>query len=399
LSKEVPLQRFFISSSIGMEDAVASEIHEVWGELLDLDGRPHCEQIVDLVVEKGGVSLSAPLHLGLQLNFFLKVPHRILLRLKEFRCRDFPKLFAEAQKIPLKEYVESNHWNLEVAASKSRLNHEGRVRDTLKKAFGLLEHDSTVPVAGSVYARFYDDTCSLSLDTSGEHLHFRGGNVHKGEAPLRETIAAFCLRLMTEGLSLVELSQIQWYDPMVGSGTFLSEISQRFSINAHRTYAFQSWKKTPKALRGTTWFMNYPNFKVDKAGQFLLYGSDIDPQMVLLCQENLKRLQVDQANTESHFFVHDILSAEKLGEMSESKPLWMITNPPYGERIEAQFSPQQLLNAITKKFQPERLGILFSRKQRQELRTLPAGYSLLSEKSVLNGGIPCQFVVWTRAQK
>ncbi len=390
MSRTVVKYRFFVSAALGMEEEAAAEIQEVWGELLDLDGRPHSTPLEEFEVEKGGITFSASLHLGLQLNFFLKTPHRILLRIKEFRCRDFPKLFSEMQKLNLKEYSDLSNWKLEVAASKSRLNHEGRIEDTMMKALKLKEPLAHEALAGEIYVRFFDDNCSVSLDTTGEHLHFRGGDLHKGDAPLRETLAAFCLRKMTAGMGQTEISKIQWYDPMVGSGTFLLEVVQLFKFNSKRSFAFQSWKKTPKVLqKSETWLKNYPQASKET---YKIFGSDIGAKMIEVTKQNFLRQGLQEPRLE----VHDILRFRPSFELDVKSPLWVVLNPPYGERIEAGFLPSELLSAITERLKPERVGVLFSRKQVQQLASKLKGYDLLAEHSISNGGLPCVFMIWTR---
>jgi putative N6-adenine-specific DNA methylase len=378
----VELSHFFISAGLGMEEEVLLEIREVWGELLDLDGRPHAFSLTDVRLEKGGVSLAAPLHLGLQLNFFLKVPHRVLLRLKEFRCRDFPKLFSEAKKIRLDEYLPLASWNLQVAASRSRLNHEGRIRETLEKAWGL----SANPAASSdIYVRFFDDHCSISLDTSGKHLHFRGEDLHKGEAPLRETLAAFCLRRMTDGLGLQEISELSWVDPMMGSGTFLLELCELFRPQAGRDFSFQNWKKTPKAMKTRAWLQNYSR---DPQTRWKIFGFDRDPKMIEIAQENFLKRGISG----HQFEVCDVFSPVD----SKVENTWLILNPPYGERIAAGFTPQQLLEALQKNWKPERIGVLFSKRQAASAPQKVQDLVRTQSVPLSNGGLDCQFMIWQK---
>jgi putative N6-adenine-specific DNA methylase len=378
--------RFFVSAAIGMEAEVLQEIREVWGELLDLDGRPHSFELSDVQVEKGGVSLTAPLHLGLQLNFFLKTPHRILLRLKEFRCRDFPKLFSEAQKILLKEYLPKASWGLEVAASKSRLNHEGRIRETLEKAWGI-KPDSAA--SADIYVRFFDDLCSISLDTTGRHLHFRGNDLHKGEAPLRETLAAFCIRAMTSGLGAQEISQISWVDPMMGSGTFLLELAELFQPQKFREFSFQQWKKTPKAMKSAAWLHNYP---AKAKLHWKIFGADRDPEMVSIARRNLSQRGISALHLEQR----DVFAGRSADTTAGTESPWLILNSPYGERIAAEFSPTELLVALQKDWRPEKIGILFSKRQAGAAPRKVQNLVWTHSVALSNGGLPCEFMIWQK---
>jgi len=100
----------------------------------------------------------------------------------------------------------------------------------------------------SIYIRVEDDNCTISLDTTGEHLHKRGWSILKGEAPLRETISAYLLKETIGDASAAELSQVVLCDPMMGSGTILTEARSLWQGQFQRDFAFKHWKKVPKLL-------------------------------------------------------------------------------------------------------------------------------------------------------
>lgn len=381
---------FFVSCAIGLEDEVASEISEVWGELLESDGRPHCETLPELRVEKGGVELTCSFNLGLQLNYFLRLPHRVLYRVRSFRCRDFPKLFSEAKKINFVEIVGKLPLQLEIAASRSRLNHEGRIEKTLTEAWLIKPPaPSELGLRQTVYVRFYDDLCTISLDCSGEHLHFRGGGEFKGEAPLRETLANYCLRKMIGARALAELVGIKLVDPMVGSGTFLAEAAHFFQVSGQRDFSFLYWPRTPKIFKSPDWLKNY---NLASQQPFQLYGYDIDVKMIQASAQNLQTKGIVADLEPQDLF----LPNQRPKGLSESAETWLIVNPPYGERLAVEFSGEELLSQILHKFQPDRVGILFSRKQAKTLPHQVGKFVLSSSYPVLNGGIECDFQIWQK---
>lgn len=374
---------FFVSCALGFEQELATEIMECWPFLKSLDGRPHAETL-DLQVLSGGIELRAPLFLGLQLNFFLKTAHRILLRIKQFSTKDFPKLFNEAKKIELNSWLHDKKIYLEVAAQKSRLNNEKRISETLKSAwkeFQIIEskkdlsHNTQI-----IYVRIFEDHCSISLDTTGAHLHERGRLKNRGPAPVRETLAAFCLRKMRGPLSLVETRDIRLIDPMLGSGTFISEAHDQYQLNSQRVFQFQNWKKTAVVLKNPLWLKNYESFAEPFAGYM---GLDSDPEMINIAKSNLAYISNLELKVQDLFQAKPTTSQEKK---------WLICNPPYGERLHVDFKLEELLEKLIQTYQPEKLGVLCSQSQYNSLN--PKTKKNIVSFYVKNGGIDCVFLIW-----
>jgi putative N6-adenine-specific DNA methylase len=380
---------FFVSTGLDMEQGTADEIREIWPWLLDLDGRPHAEPLPEFKMQTGGIEFQAPLHLGLELNFLLKTAHRVLLRLAEFKVRDFPKLFQRAQKIPWQDWINDNGIFLEVSASQSRLNNEKRVAETLCDAWKLKPVGKD-KAQQRIFVRVHDDQVTVSLDTTGEHLHFRGMKKMIGEAPVRETLAAHCLQRLIGEKCWAELSKVTLIDPMVGSGTFLLE-ALTMSQPAAREFSFQGWKKCPKALMLPEFqrpWMDNKNFML----WHKLLGFDQDPKMIDIARNNLKFID---PSFQPELGVRDIFS-EKASDIPQAGIRWLILNPPYGERIEWKHSPQELLEALEKTFSPDRIGILWSQNQAlrapKRLKTLQQ----MASYPLQNGGLRVQFQVWNR---
>ncbi|HRO68672.1 MAG TPA: RNA methyltransferase, partial [Pseudobdellovibrionaceae bacterium] len=264
----------FVSTPLGFESEAEREIKEAWPELLDASGRPHSAVLPEGEWTKGGIEYALDPFTAVQLNFFLKTANRILIRLDRFKVRDFPKLHERLRKIDLKSWIGSAPIRFEVSASKSRLGHEGRIRETAAKAWNVPESDEGV----RVFIRIQDDLCDVSLDSSGEHLHKRGVHVLRGEAPLRENIAAFCLRRLIGESAPGELSQITLIDPMCGSGTFLSEAATLWSPLFRRRFSFQDFGRLPKLFKQPQFAANYRMTPEIPFRRFV--GFDVDTKMV-----------------------------------------------------------------------------------------------------------------------
>lgn len=439
----------FISCQLGFEKALVSEIAEVWPRLLNKEARPHSEPLQVLEVDRGGVLIESSEFLALQLNFFLKLANRILFRKKVFKAKDFPKLFNQFSTLKKDLDVGDCEWEFQVSASESRLNNEKRIIEILEKIFAVKNSGKVIQMENStassrsnkndernksaspmktpatkfkqkLFVRMHQDTCTVSLDSSGEHLHFRGYKSLLGEAPLRETLAAFCLQQMIGESSAAELAGVTWLDPMAGSGTFLFEVSQLWLPSRFRDYSFYHWKSCPKLLKSPDLWANY---FVVPATFAELQACDRDSQMIDVMARNAQDLKLPlRATQEDLFSQQDFVVTASMGvsepdqqegavssgagviqdkgsvssqslrggqNLSEAKQLWIICNPPYGERLKVDFTPDQLIQQIEKKYQPKKMGVLFAKSQVKQLKRKP-----LQRFPFKNGGLEVEFLIF-----
>ena len=382
---------------------------ECWPYLLSKDAKPHTLPFPEVQILTGGLEFETDLFAALQLNFFLKTANRILLRMTSFRTKDLPKFYQKFKALPWHEYLTHSHVEWEVAAQKSRLNNEKRLQESAEKALQEIfasnkssSASSSTTSCGSIYIRMEDDLCTISLDSTGEHLHKRGWSVLKGEAPLRETTAAFLLRTMMGETAPAELRQITLADPMMGSGTFLTEARSLWQGQFQREFAFQKWKKTPKLFQSSTFIYNYdlPPSKIFKS----LIGLDIEEKMMKVAQANFdeveKQIQAQEKNRfqKMPLTLHhqDSLATFSAKLLAHSAPLWMIVNPPYGERLSGDQvgGLKKMAQSLCQIYAPQKLGILYP--ERERLSGPPAGYKIDNEVKINNGGLRCLYTLLTR---
>ena len=384
------MKKFFIGCNLDFESELETEIREIWPFLLGLDARSHSEKIniVDRVL--GGLVIENSFHLGLQLNFFTKLANRILLRVAEFRVRDFPKLFQKLQDLQKEPLLTGKKFKYEVAASQSRLNNEKRIQEILVKVFGP-EDASAVD---TLFIRIHDDQCSVSLDTSGVHLHKRSERWKSGPAPLRETLAAFCGRKLIEDMSFPDLGDFTLIDPMAGTGTLLLEGAMLWQPSPRNDFPFLTWKQTPKILLSPTLKENYSEFPKIFNG---VIARDKDPSVLKIAQDRLQA-----SGLEFRVEVADLMESKTM----EKIPSLVISNPPYGERMKADFKPLELLEQIDKVYSPQRIGLLLSESQvqlvRKEIKNAVEGmlsqthFKILKDYPFKNGGLSVHFLVFSR---
>ncbi|KHD88215.1 MAG: hypothetical protein OM95_10355 [Bdellovibrio sp. ArHS] len=382
------------------EERTLAEMKEIWPYLLGKDAKTHALPFPEVDVVQGGLEFDTDLFAGLQLNFFLKTANRVLLRMASFKARDLPKFYQKMKALPWREYLASANVEWEVAAQKSRLNNEKRLQDSAESALQeLFKGMPAGELCGSIYIRMDDDLCTISLDSTGEHLHKRGWSVLKGEAPLRETIAAFLLKEMMSDLTPAELSQVTLLDPMMGSGTLLSEARALGSGQFARPFAFQKWKKAPKLFLSPSFALNY---EIPAAYGFKKFvGFDIKEEMIPAAEKNFAEVERQLQSVQkgqfkavpAEFRAQDALEGSYAGAEG---PLWLVSNPPYGERLPTAIKGglKGLCEVLCRQYSPQRLGILYPEKER--VQSPPAGYKVSKELKINNGGLRCLFTILTR---
>jgi putative N6-adenine-specific DNA methylase len=328
-------------------------------------------------VIKGGIEAEADLIWMVNAHLLLKIPVRILLRLTEFKVRDFPKLHQKFVKFPWKDYLSHPEPEWEISCSKSRLMHTGRIEETIKKA--LTEAMVKQPLSQdwkrknyspqTFYVRLVDDNLTLSLDLSGEPLYKRNLQIIKGEAPLRENIAAALVMEIFDGVS--EATTLT--DPMCGSGTLLLEAGTFHSPLHERKFAFEE----------------APFFK----GKLVRKPESTNPLPV----KNLNGIEIDRE------FAAKIIPAVKnfgisvmAGDALETKiaPGYIICNPPYGQRIKTQGKTGIFLKDALEKFltedKPERIGWLIP-SDMDDLIPKRKDFRVRSKRKFRNGGLAVTF--------
>jgi putative N6-adenine-specific DNA methylase len=232
------MSEFFIVVPIGFEDLALKELQYKFS-------KHFVDESFKANITKGGIELTCELIYGLKLNEILKIPTRILLRIKSQKCRDLPKLFNILKKINWKEFLLQHNVSFSISCHKSRIIHTGRIEKTATDALSAYFTANKIAQKSlksqaedqAIFIRFENDDLTISLDTTGEPLYKRSEHVYRGKAGLRENYAsAFLLYL----LGIADYSDNTLIDPMCGSGTFLKEARDFFNLSK-RNYSYQNW--------------------------------------------------------------------------------------------------------------------------------------------------------------
>lgn len=276
----------------------------------------------------GGVELRGDAATVRRVNLESRLASRLLLRLGRFETLHLNELEKLTAKLDVAPFLRADE-PLAVRATcrKSRIYHSGaaeeRVHRALARKFRIdlapahadLDEDDAPPQ--TVLVRFDHDVCTLSLDTSGAHLHKRGYRLETAKAPLRETLAAALLA--EAGYQ----GDVAFVDPLCGSGTFAIEaasIATRSAPGRLRSFAFERWPShDPRALR----LLRDAAEARRRPAPAPIVASDRDEGAVRAARRNAERAQV-AIDVRHH-------------ALSDSRPPGsqglLLTNPPYGARV------------------------------------------------------------------
>lgn len=293
-------------------------------------------EIIDLgydidQVEDGRVTFTGDADAVCRANIFLRSAERILIRVGKFKAYTFDELFENIKKLSWEDYipVDGKFWVTKASSINSKLFSPSDIQSITKKAiverlkdqYGKNWFDET----GSPYPIrifIYRDEVTVCLDSSGDSLHKRGYRPAAGKAPISETLAAALIMLTPWNKDRILL------DPFCGSGTFAIEaamMAANIAPGAGRSFTAEGWTNF---IDRQLWYD-----VVDEAQEMVnldietdIQGYDIDPEVVKIAIDNAKRAGVEN-------LVH--FQQRPVSEMSHHKKYgFIITNPPYGERLE-----------------------------------------------------------------
>ncbi|MCI8292775.1 MAG: class I SAM-dependent RNA methyltransferase [Hespellia sp.] len=294
-------------------------------------------------VEDGRVSFYGDEASICRANIFLRTAERVLLKVGEFHAVTFDELFEGTKKLPWEEYITENgkFWVKKASSVKSKLFSPSDIQSIMKKA--IVErmkkqyHREWFPEDGAEFpirVFLFKDRVTVGIDTSGESLHKRGYRRLSGKAPITETLAAALIMLTPWKKDRILV------DPFCGSGTFPIEaamIAMSVAPGMNRYFTAEEWTNLiPKRL----WYRSVEeaNDRICRDVIVDIQGYDIDSNVVKVARENAKEAQVDHL---IHF------QQRPVKELNHSKKYgFIITNPPYGERLEEKSELPSLYQAF-----------------------------------------------------
>lgn len=396
---------FFIVTALKLESAANEEL-QLKGSLITIDGVNWSHYLISTNVVSGGIELkvSDP-RAGYLLNHYLKIPTRILLRINEFKAKDFPKLYHKIKLIPWSRYLLGLVPSIEVSCQKSKLMHTERIKETIGKAIDeylkanptkkkWLDLGASLSEQTTIFVRFNQDIAMISLDTTGAHLHFRGYLSHKTLAPLRENFAAYLFFLLYQKILSSGLQKFQLIDPMCGSGTLLFEAFHFFKINTSRNFQYQNIACFSEKVHQLIPTQNPIEQLISH-----YWGHDLDEKAVEASKKNLKTIAQD--NDQFHFSQKNFFSSDVF-ENQDLNPKIVMINIPYQVRIKTKepMGVARILNQLEIFYKPQFSLILCHFDQWQELKYQKIKLPTHSVYHFNNNSIPvCAILITHQDQK
>ncbi len=280
-------------------------------------------------------------------NIFLRTAERVLIKAASFSAVTFDELFEKTRAVPWEDYIpeDGKCWVAKAASIKSRLYSPSDIQSIMKKAIaGRLSekyHMDWLPEDGEAYPlRVFlkKDKVTVGIDTSGVSLHKRGYREVSGKAPITETLACALIMLTPWRKDRILV------DPFCGSGTFPIEAAMMaagIAPGVNRSFTAEAWANLiPKKL----WYeaVNEANDLMDENPDVDIQGYDVDPSVIRVARRNAREAGVDHL---IHFQERDVRS------LSHPKKYgFIITNPPYGERLEDKKDLPALYQAFGESF-------------------------------------------------
>ena len=301
----------------GLESVLKREIQDLGYEIVQ--------------VEDGRVTFAGGMDAVCRGNIFLRTAERILLKVGSFRAETFEELFERTKEIPWEEYIpqDGKFWVTKAASVKSRLFSPSDIQSIMKKA--MVERLKTryriqwFPETGSSYpVRVFlmKDVVTVGLDTTGTSLHKRGYRPVAGKAPIAENLAAALIMLTPWKRDRILV------DPFCGSGTFPIEaamMAANIAPGMNRSFTAESWTNLiPKK----SWYeaVNEAQDMIDDNIEADIQGYDADGDVLRTARRNAEEAGVSHLIHFQQREVRNLSHPKKYG--------FIITNPPYGERLE-----------------------------------------------------------------
>ena len=299
------------------------------------------------LVEDGRVTFEGDAEAICRANIFLRTAERVLLKVGKFHAETFDELFEQTKALPWEDYLpeDAKFWVAKASSIKSKLFSPSDIQSIVKKAIvELMKEDYETDwfeedgAAYPIRMFLMKDEVTIALDTSGASLHKRGYRTMSSKAPITETLAA-ALILFTPwkpGRILV--------DPFCGSGTFPIEaamIAANIAPGMKREFTAEQWTNL---IQPELWqeIRQEAEDMVDTDIETDIQGYDIDGDVIKAARENAKRAGVEHLIHFQQRDVADLHHPKKYG--------FVITNPPYGERLEEKEALPELYTAIGKAF-------------------------------------------------
>ena len=313
----------------GLESVLKKEIYDLGYDIVS--------------VEDGKVTFEGDSEAIVRANINLRTAERVLIKVGQFKAVTFTELFDQTKDLPWEELIPVNgkFWVTKASSINSKLFSSSDIQSIVKKA--IVErlkgkyNVSWFQEDGAPYplrVNIHKDVVTIGLDTSGDSLHKRGYRPVAGKAPISECLAAALIKLTPWNKDRILI------DPFCGSGTFPIEaamIAANIAPGLNRSFTAEKWENI---IKKQEWYdaVTEVNDSIIRGIETDIQGYDLDGSVIEVARANAVNAGVDGMIHFQQRGVDKLSHAKKYG--------FIITNPPYGERLE----DKETLPAIYKTF-------------------------------------------------
>lgn len=317
----------------GLEAVLKKEIYDLGYEIT--------------AVEDGKVTFEGDAEAICRANINLRTAERVLIKVGQFRAVTFTELFDQTKELPWEMFLpkDGRFWVTKANSVNSKLFSSSDIQSIVKKAIverlkqkyninWFEENGNNYPIRVTILK----DMVTIALDTTGNSLHKRGYRPAAGQAPISECLAAALIRLTPWQKDRILV------DPFCGSGTFPIEaamMAANIAPGMNRSFTAKQWENIiPKR----EWYEAVTEARelVDFSIETDIQGFDLDDAVLRIARQNAVNAGVEKL---IHFQRRDA------AELSHPKKYgFIITNPPYGERLEEKEALPAIYGALGRQF-------------------------------------------------
>ncbi len=317
----------------GLEAVLKREIYDLGYEIVS--------------VEDGKVTFEGDAEAICRANVNLRTAERVLIKVGQFNAVTFTELFDQTKDLPWEEFIpeDGKFWVTKANSVNSKLFSSSDIQSIVKKAIverlkmkykmGWFKEDGdSYPIRVNILK----DTVTIALDTTGDSLHKRGYRPAAGKAPISECLAAALIKLTPWNKDRILV------DPFCGSGTFPIEaamIAANIAPGMNREFTAEKWTNI---IQKKEWYeaVSEANDMVNLNIETDIQGFDLDENVIRIARQNAVNAGVDKL---IHF------QKRPVSELSHPKKYgFVITNPPYGERLEEKEALPEIYTALGRQF-------------------------------------------------
>lgn len=298
-------------------------------------------------VEDGKVTFIGDAEAICRGNIFLRTAERVLLKTAKFKAETFTELFDQTKDVPWEEYIpkDGKFWVTKANSVNSKLFSSSDIQSIVKKAMverlkskynveWFEESGSEYPVRVTIIK----DEVTIGIDTTGDSLHKRGYRPSAGKAPISECLAAALIMLTPWNKDRILV------DPFCGSGTIPIEaamIAANIAPGLNRSFTAQKWTNIIPAQEWDD-VMEEAREMIDTSVETDIQGYDLDKDVIKIAKQNAINAGVEKMIHFQQRDVKDLSHPKKYG--------FIITNPPYGERLEEKEALPPIYSALGQQF-------------------------------------------------